>query len=134
MKETLSPNTFRDEAGKKNFAPDRKRFQERLNPLLPLIALDARSTIRHLTPTALNLLEYRTETPLGTSFFSHIHPGNLYPVMRDVADMVCYGKEKAAWMLRLRTGRQTWNWYRVHALNLLDTPEEIILLNLRELT
>ena len=73
------------------------------------------------------------QNALNPSFFHLVHPGNPYPVMRDVADMVCYGKEKASWMVRLRTGRGAWQWFKVQAHNLLDGPEAAILLHLREL-
>lgn len=112
-------------------APVRKRF---LNPLLqlPTLTLDGEGTITDASPSALRLLEHRSRDGLGPSFFSHVHGKNLYQVMRDVADMVCYGKAQASWLLRLRTGQGRWRWYKVTAKNHLDAPERHIQLTLRD--
>lgn len=46
--------------------------------------------------------------------------------MRDVADMVCYGKPRANWLLRMRTGRGRWQWFRTNVTNQLDADEPAI--------
>lgn len=100
----------------KKIEPSRKRFQEHLH--VPKLVLDGEGTIRHITSVARRMLEYGKEDHVPPSFFSHVHGRNIYQVMRDVADMVCYGKPRANWLLRLRTGRGRWQWFRASV-----TPE-----------
>lgn len=52
--------------------------------------------------------------------------------MRDVADMIIHGKRSASWFLRLRTGRQRWQWFRARAQNELEGPEKRITVTLSE--
>lgn len=110
----------------------RKRFQ---SPLLeqPTLRLDEDGTILDISTPALRMLEHsRSADALKSCFFSLVHGKNLYQVMRDVADMVCYGKSRASWLLRLETGMARWRWYRVTARNNLMTEEPGILLTLEE--
>lgn len=109
----------------------RKRFQ---NPLLqqPVVVLDEEGSIVDISASALRLLEFRRRNGMAPCFFSHVHGKNLYQVMRDVADMVCYGKHSASWLLRLRTGTGRWRWYRVTARNRLSGSEKRIELTLRD--
>ena len=116
----------------KKFSADRKRFQEGINPLLPVVVLDEKGTIQHLTHPARRLLEYQPHQRVEPSFFAHIHNKNLYQVMRDVADMVCYGKTKASWMMRLNTGLGRWRWYKATAHNGLTKPTAHITIILRD--
>lgn len=104
--QSLLPNT---DASKK-FVPIRKRFQAK--PHLPVIVLNGEGTIEEMSPTARRMLEYGKDDHVPPSFFSHVHGRNIYQVMRDVADIVCYGKPRASWLLRLRTGRGRWQWFR----------------------
>ncbi len=105
---------------------EEKRFATWFNPLVPTLVLDAEGTIRHITAPARNLLEYRTTEGKAPYFFSLVHPKNLYQVMRDVADMVCYNKEKASWLFRLRTGDKKWRWCKAEARNSLNSEGAII--------
>ncbi len=133
MKETLLPRMTEPETSAKNFMPDRKRFQEVIPPLTSALVLDQEGNIRHITPAARRLLEYKAHQSVKASFFAHIHSSNLYQVMRDVADMVCYGKAKASWLIRLRTGKNRWRWYKANAQNLLKAPAGAIAIYLRDL-
>lgn len=115
-------------AGEKKFESSRKRF--RPNPHLPAIVLDGEGTIRDITPQARRLLELRQDAPPADCFFSLVHARNIYQVMRDVADMVCYGKPQASWLMRLRTGRGRWQWFRASVSNHLNEEDHIyIVLN-----
>lgn len=121
-----------DRAGKK-FPPDRKRFQDPLLRHVPVLVLSSSGDIEYLTPAARRLLEYEQGSDPDPCFFSHVHARNQYQVMRDVADMVCYGKEQATWLLRLRSGRHRWRWYRAVAKNRLRATETAIHVTLRDL-
>lgn len=114
-------------------APFRKRFQHAVNPHAPALVLDAEGTIQFMTRGARHLLEYQTDQQIENSFFSHVHGKNLYQVMRDVADMVCHGKRRAAWLVRLRTGKGRWRWYKAQAHNQLDQTTGAIAISLNEL-
>lgn len=95
--------------------------------------MDAEGTIRHVTPAARRLLQYGPDEQVMPCFFSHVHGHNMYQVMRDVADMVCYGKPKADWLLRLRTGRNRWQWFRAKVVNQLDYDEPCIKVDVADL-
>jgi PAS domain-containing protein len=99
---------------------DRKRFQD--GHIIPVLVVDAQANLQDASPAARSLLEYRPDQPLATSFFSMVHPKNLHQVMRDLAAMVCNGKAFASWLLRMRTGRSQWRWYRATVRNLLNEP------------
>lgn len=113
-------------ASSKKFDQSRKRFQRRVAPHLPVLVVDAEGTIQHITPAARRLLEYRHDEDPLPCFFSHIHGRNMYQVMRDVADMVCYGKPRASWLLQLRTARGRWRWVKASVQNHLEGDEPSI--------
>jgi PAS domain-containing protein len=84
-----------------------------------VIRLDREGTIQSVTPAARNVLEYAPDAHFDECFFSHVHKRNLRRVMHDLADMVCRGKRRAQWLVRLRTGNNRWRWYRVAVQNRL---------------
>jgi len=105
--------------------PSRKRFQES-GPAPPVLALDREATIQSLTRSACRALEYGSEEEIVDCFFSHVHRRNMQRVMRDLADMVSRGKQRAQWLLRLRTGNDRWRWYRAEVRNRLREDEQIL--------
>ncbi|GEM_PF-430843 len=117
----------------RKFTAIRKRFQDPVSPHVPALLLGVDGVIQHTTPAARHMLEYKSDQPIEPCFFSHVHGRNLYQVMRDVADMVCYGKASASWLLRLRTGQGRWRWYKASVKNQLNLGEGTILINLRDL-
>lgn len=126
-------STLNPDVDSKNFPATWKRFQPVLAPHVSALVLDAEGTIRHLTPAARRMLEYRYDQDIDACFFGLVHGRNLYQVMRDVADMVCYGKAQASWLLRLRTGQGRWQWFKATVKNHLNQPEASIVINLRDL-
>jgi len=52
-------------------------------------------------------------------------------VMQDLANMVSRGKQRAQWLLRLRTGNERWRWYRVAVENNLGRQDDHIRIRLR---
>lgn len=113
-------------APSKKIAEYRKRFQSLAKAHVAALILDAEGTIRHVTPAARRLLGYDLNEPLMPCFFSHVHGHNMYQVMRDIADMVCYGKPKARWLLRLRTSNGRFQWFQTTVTNHLDYDEPTI--------
>ncbi len=133
MEETLMPDDVTTAPARtENADVSWKRFQETTEALQPLVELEADGTIRRLSPAARRLLDYRPEDTLQPSFFSHVHARNQYQVMRDLADMVCYGKKQASWLLLLRTGTKRWRWFKVSVRNQLQATPPSILLTLQE--
>jgi PAS domain-containing protein len=98
-----------------------------------VLALDRSGTIRALTRAARQALEYRAGAPIGDCFFDHVHDRHLRRVMQDLADVVCRGKRRAQWLLRLRTGHDRWRWYRVTARPRRASADGRILVRLRPL-
>ncbi len=132
MNEVATRSPARISPEPEHYTMRRKRFQ---SPLLeqPTMRLDEDGSILEISTTALRMLEHTQKSDaLKSCFFSLVHGKNLYQVMRDVADMVCYGKSRASWLLRLETGMSRWRWYRVSARNNLSTPDPGILLTLEE--
>ena len=111
----------------------RKRFQEESSPHIPILKLDREGTIQTLTPAARRALEYTSNASIDSCFFAHVHKRNMRRVMRDLAHMVCRGKQQTHWLLRLRTGNERWRWYRTSVQNNLDQKEGYILIQLRPL-
>jgi PAS domain-containing protein len=99
----------------------------------PVLALDREGTIQHSNVPARRALEYSSDASLDSCFFSHVHGRNLQRVMRDLAHMVSHRKQRARWLLRLRTGNGRWRWYRAIARNHLDHSDAIIRVHLRPL-
>jgi PAS domain-containing protein len=110
-----------------------KRFQDEKGPAPPVLTLDREGTIRSLTQSACRVLEYESEEQVVDCFFSHVHRRNMRRVMRDLADMVCRGKQRARWLLRLWTGNDRWRWYRVAVRNRFREEEGRILVYLQPL-
>ncbi len=102
-------------------------------PHIPLLVLDSSGTIKHLNEPAHRTLEYSADAPVNSCFFSHVHGHNLRRVMRDLALMVSHRKQRARWLLRLRTGNGRWRWYRLFARNHLDQENGGIRIRLRPL-
>lgn len=109
---------------------DWKRFQ---NPNMPLVVLSSDASILHLSPTARRLLGYKPNEPVEGSFFSLIHRKQLFPVMRDVADMVCHGKPNATWLVRLRTVSGRWQWFKADVRNRNDLAPPVVTVALKAL-
>lgn len=121
----LKPSVSRTESGSGSNQSD--------SPHAPLLALDREGTIQDLNEPARRALEYSFDESINPCFFSHVHGRNLRRVMRDLAYMVSHRKQRAQWLLRLRTGNGRWRWYRVSARNHLDRPDGAIRVRLRPL-
>ncbi len=112
------------------FPPSRKRFQEKRGQPSSVLCIDQTGMISTSSEAARALLEYATDVPLEACFFSLVHSKNQYRVMRDVADMIVYGKRTAEWFIRLRTGHQRWQWYRATAHNESGAADPRIVIHL----
>lgn len=111
----------------------RKGFQEQTIQHLPVLTLDREGNIQTVTSAARTMLEYSADESIDSCFFAHVHQRNMHRVMRDLAHMVSHGKQRAQWLLRLRTGNHRWRWYRAAVQNDLGRQEDHILIRLRSL-
>ncbi|MFB6098828.1 MAG: PAS domain-containing protein [Salinibacter sp.] len=102
-------------------------------PHVPSLEVDRDGTIQDLNKPARRALEYPSDASIDRCFFSHVHGHNLRRVMRDLAHMVSHRKQRARWLLRLRTGNGRWRWYRTVARNHLDHSDAVIQIHLRPL-
>lgn len=98
-----------------------------------MLTLDREGNIQTLTRAARQALEYGPDGSLDECFFSHVHKHNMHRVMRDLADMVSRGKQRAQWLLRLETGNNRWRWYRAAVRSHLGEPADSIQIRLRPL-
>jgi len=98
-----------------------------------VLTLDRDGTIQSVTDAARRVLEHPCPSDLDPCFFAHVHANNQHRVMRDLADMVCRGKQRAQWLLRLRTGNKRWRWYRATVRSELRQEEGHIHVRLRPL-
>lgn len=113
-----------------SFEPFRKRFQKIESHVIPAMTIDAEGTIQHISPAARRLLEYPKDADIDDCFFTHVHGKNLYRVMQDIAHMVCFRLKHASWLLRMRTGRGRYRWYKATVHNRLNEAVERIFIKL----
>lgn len=119
---------------------ERKRDDVPADPLLsevpphvPMLVLSKDGMIQDLTGGTRRLLEYCPDTAIEPYFFSHVHGQNLRRVMRDLAQIASRTKQRARWLLRLRTGRHRWRWYRIRAKRIPGPSNSLARLLLRRL-
>lgn len=77
----------------------------------PVIIIGFDGSIIDASHTAQALMGYASELSLDTNFFTLIHKNQLYTVMRDVADIICRGKQQASWLIRLKSSGGSWKWF-----------------------
>lgn len=86
-------------------------FQTITDSGAPIIIIGFDGSIKQVSGNALGMMGYTSAVAPDTSFFSLIHKNQLYTVMRDVADIICRGKQSAKWLLRLKSSNGTWKWF-----------------------
>ena len=87
-------------------------FQHLTESGAPVIIIGFDGSIKDVSHSALNLMDFRMAESIEKNFFQLIHKNQLYPVMRDVADIICRGKTSASWLIRIRTSNGTWKWFK----------------------
>lgn len=102
-------------------------------PHVPMLRLDDEGTIQSITERGRQVLEYSEGKSIDPNFFSHVRGQNLRRVMRDLAQMVTQAKQRAQWLVRLRTGNHRWRWYRLVVENHLDQTDGSIRVLVRRL-
>lgn len=114
-------------------SPEAIDFEDLASPYAPVLVLGPEGFIKHATDAARRLLQYSPDQDFDDYFFTHVHGKNLHRVMRDLAAMVKHGSERASWLLRLRTGRGRWRWYRAEAINHLSLATPAVTVRLSDL-
>ena len=95
-----------------------------------LIVLDGEGTIRHVSDEARELLDLRPHALDGEPFSERVYPNQRSRVRRDLTGMTAHEKQRATWLLRLKTGLGPWQWFKVEAENRPggdDNPPGIVL-------
>ncbi len=87
----------------------------------PQIDFDCDGTIQYLNSAARDLIGNARDPEAARSFFAHVHGNNLRRVVRDLTHMKHGKMQNARWLLRLYTGASRGRWYRVRAMNRLDS-------------
>ena len=103
-----------------------------LSPLVlsgaPAIIIGFDGSIKDVSSSAKQILHLRRPGTGETNFFSLVHKSHLYPVMRDVADIICRGKTSAHWLLRLKTSNESWKFFKTEVRKSVTGTEQINLL------
>ncbi|PSR00136.1 MAG: hypothetical protein BRD48_02050 [Bacteroidetes bacterium QS_9_68_14] len=108
-------------------------YEDLTSPYAPVLVLGPEGYIKHATNAARRLLQYSADQEFDDYFFTHVHGENLHRVMRDLAAMVKHRSERASWLLRMRTGRGRWRWYRAEAINRLSLTTPAVTVRLSNL-
>jgi PAS domain-containing protein len=117
-----------------NASPDvSSDYEDLTSPYAPVLVLGPEGYVKHATNAARRLLQYSADQEFDDYFFTHVHGENLHRVMRDLAAMVKRGSERASWLLRMRTGRGRWRWYRAEAINRLSLTTPAVTVRLSNL-
>lgn len=98
---------------------DRHPVQREGIPDHAQVILSANGEIKHLTKGARRLLGYYPSQRIESNFFQLVHDEQRVRVMWELAEMVGRHRQRAAWLVRLKTGIGTWIWVRVKATNQL---------------
>jgi hypothetical protein len=93
------------------------------------IVLDEEGMIQKVSDEASALLDVDPQSLIGERFFNHVHSQERAEVLRDLAEIVVLDKQRATWLLRLKTSPGPWQWFKVEAENQLggDDPSGIVL-------
>lgn len=84
-----------------------------------IVLLDDEGSIEHVSDRAQHLLDLRSRSLTGQSFFGSVHPQDLKRVVHDLTEMVVRDKKHATWLLQLKTGLGPWQWFKIEATNRL---------------
>ncbi len=100
----------------------------------PVLVLDSEARLRFATDAACRLFGFEGESYYNRCFFNCIHGSSLPLVMRDLADMVCYGKTSAAWLLCVRGQGGKRRWMKATANSRLAMAEDAITVSLHPIS
>jgi PAS domain S-box-containing protein len=99
--------------------PDRHPVQRGGVPHHAQMIVGANGEIKHLTKEARRLLGYYPSQRIESNFFQLVHDEHRVRVMWELAEMVGRHRQRATWLVRLKTGIGTWLWLQVGASNQL---------------
>lgn len=89
--------------------------------------------IERVSEKACHLLESDVRSLTGQAILRRVHPEAVHRVGHDLAQMMGRQKQRADWLLRLKTGLGPWQWFKVEAKNRLSQSDPgAIVLHLSE--
>jgi len=98
---------------------DRHPMERSTLPDHAQVILGTNGEVKHLSKGARQLLGYYPSQRIESNFFQLVHEEQRVRVMWELAEMVGRHRQRASWLLRLKTGIGTWIWLRVKASNQL---------------
>lgn len=100
---------------------DRRRTKagKEVPPHVPRIEVNRNGDIEQINGGARRALEYSSDAPIQSCFFSHIHEHSLERVMRELAQLIEQKIQRTRWLLQLRTGAKRYRWFRAQAESVL---------------
>lgn len=83
------------------------------------IVLDGNGKIKQVSKPARHLLGYHSSQCLEPCFFSLVREQHRTRIMWDLSEMVGRRRQRAEWLVQMRTAHGAWRWFRVYAYNWL---------------
>lgn len=88
------------------------------------LLLDAQGRLKHVSKAARRLLGYYTSQRIESSFFNLVHEQHRTRIMWELAEMVGRHRQRAEWLVRIKTGHGPWRWYQIQAYNRLHRSQD----------
>ncbi len=121
MEQDTAPHTSRSESVARDFQflppvePKEHRAQ---------IVLDANGRIQRISKLARQMLGYYSAQRIQPCFFKLIREHQQTHVMWELAEMAGHHRQRAEWVVQLKTGQGAWRWYHVQVRNQLHRAGE----------
>lgn len=86
-----------------------------------VILLNGDGVIERVSDRTCRMLESDDRSLTGQAFLRRVHPRAVHRVRHELDQMMAREKERAGWLLRLKTGLGPWQWFKVEATNRLSS-------------
>jgi len=83
------------------------------------IVLDANGQLKRVSKLARQILGYYAAQRVRPRFFELVREHQQTRIMWELAEMVGHHRQRAEWLVQLKTGQGTWRWCHIHARNRL---------------
>jgi PAS domain S-box-containing protein len=119
---------------------ERRRTEERYQTLIDrsrdiIAILDRDGTVSYVSPSVESVLGYDTETVLGGSVVSYIHPDDSDDVLDLLGEELPFSGESQRLEFRFRQADGSWRWLEALARDLTDDPlVNGVVVNARDVT
>lgn len=83
------------------------------------VVLDGNGKIKQVSKAARRLLGYYSSQYPERCFFSLVREQHRTRIMWDLSEMVGRRRQRAEWLVQMKTAHGTWRWFHVQAYNRL---------------